>query len=382
MKTPSRLLLDAYNALTAWRGRPKMAEVTPETGLREQREIIPSGTWTDANDLARRVTDDPAGNQFSFAWKTASLQRLSNVWLTGDQGQVYLSDGSLFKPWLAPYEHVAERIKLRRPLPVGARVIDGPVFHLTGRNHENRGHFMLQYLPRLMAAREYLKQLPDHRILVAPGHSRWQQRYLAWLGFEPERVIEGTQGTMLVRDLIFIPQLYGKAGLCPPRFYQELCAAAAAFPTNNGPGRPVFITRRDAPDKRLLNEERIIELLRARVGKVDVIELGRHSLPEQIGIFRTAPLVIGPIGQGICNALFCQRSMLVVLAPGTSGAEVYNSSHGVQLARMCGSEGLTFLSNEPAPSRGDWSFPEDRFVMLLDRLLQQPEASSLKTNAP
>jgi hypothetical protein len=71
-----------------------------------------------------------------------------------------------------------------------------------------------------------------------------------------------------------------------------------------------------------------------------------------------------------------------MLAPGTPENQVYTSSHGSQLARICGNEAITFLSNEPAPSRGNWTFPEERFSMLLDRLLEQPEAARIKPAAP
>jgi hypothetical protein len=90
---------------------------------------------------------------------------------------------------------------------------------------------------------------------------------------------------------------------------------------------------------------------------------------------------MGPIGQGICNILFCKTSMLVMLAPGTPENQVYTSAHGSQLARICGNQAVTFLSDEPAPSRGDWIFSEERFKMLLDRLLEQPEAKRLKSSA-
>lgn len=379
MKSVSRSILDAHNLILRLCGsRLRVAGADEAAGLQERRVIVPAGSRSDDNPLETRV-NGPASAHFEFDWPAAEIFRLRDVWITGDQGQVFLRDGKLFAPWVLPYN--LERLKISRPLKLGATRISGPVFHLTGRNHENRGHFMLQHLPRLMAAREYLRALPDYRLLVAPGHSRWQARYIAWAGLDPSKIVEGTRGTMQVDDLIFVPNLYGKSSLCPPPFYNELSGCAASYAVENGPGRPIFITRRDAPDKQLQNEERIVEILRAKIGPVDVIRLGEHSLPAQIGMFRASPLIIGPIGQGICNILFCKTSLLVMLAPGTPDNQVYTSAHGSQLARICGNEAVTFLSNEPAPSRGDWTFPEERFTQLLDRLLQQPEAARLKSTA-
>ena len=378
MKSLEAILLNAYNKIILWRCKPKIANKIPLKLLRDQQKIIDAGSWYEENDFSRRITGDEVDSNFSYTWREASVTRLSNVLLTGDQGQVFLPDGSLLNDWLIPYEHVVSRIKIRRPVPFAARIIEGPLFHLTGRNHENRGHFMLQYLPRLLAARDYLKQLTDYRILIAPNHSRWQRPYLEWLGFDAERMIEGTQGTMLAKDLIFLPQLYDKSALCPPHFYKELSNCASTYSVDDGPGRPIFITRSDAPDKRLQNENRIIDILRAKIGPIDIVRLGEHSLPSQIGLFRAAPLIIGPIGQGLCNVVFCKNSIFVMLAPGSADRPIYSIGHGAPLASICGNQGVTFFSNEEVPSRGDWTFPEDRFEILIDRLLSQPEAIKIK----
>lgn len=379
MKDVSRSILDAHNLLLRLTGRPlKVVEAVHAAGVEERHPIIYAGERCDENLLEVRI-NGPALSKYDYDWPSAEIYRIRNTWLTGDQGQVFLSDGSLFEPWVRPYN--LEKLKICRPLKIAAKRITGPVFHLTGRNHENRGHFMLQHLPRLMAARDYLKSLPDYKLLVAPGHARWQARYITWAGLDPSKIVEGTRGTMQVDDLIFVPNLYGKSSLCPPPFYNELSECAASYPVENGPGRPLFITRRDAPDKQLENEERIVEILCSKIGPVDVIRLGDYPLPVQIGMFRASPLIIGPIGQGICNILFCKNSLLVMLAPGTPENQVYTSAHGSQLARICGNESVTFLSNEPAPSRGNWTFPEQRFTLLLDRLLAQPEAFRLKTFA-
>jgi Glycosyltransferase 61 len=380
MKSHARSILDAYNLLLRlFRRQLRMASPEQAQGLQERHSIVAAGSRSDTNSLEARVCG-PEHATFDFDWPAAELFRLSDVHLTGDQGQVFLKDGSLFAPWVQPYD--VAKLKMAQPLKLGAARFKGPVFHLTGRNHDNRGHFMLQHLPRLMAARDYLRALPDYRILVAPGHSRWQARYIAWAGLDPSKLVEGTRGTMRVDDLIFVPNLYGKSGLCAPTFYQELSACAISHPVADGPGRPIFVTRRDAPDKQLINEERIIEILRSKVGAVDVIRLGEHSLADQIGMFRAAPLVMGPIGQGMCNVQFCRSTVVVMLNPGTVASPLYSSAHGTQIARICGNEGVTFLADEPTPTRGNWSFPEGRFTMLLDRLLEQPEAARIKPAAP
>jgi len=380
MKSKARIILDAYNGLLRTCGsKLRVTDADDAPGVLERRMLLAAGRESGVNPLELHFNGAQTANCDS-EWPNAEVFRLKDVWLTGDQGQVFLEDGSLFAPWALPYD--LKVLKIYRPLKLGAKRWTGPpLFHLTGRNHDNRGHFMIEHLPRLMAARDYLKSLPDYRILTAPGHGRWQSRYVEFVGLDPSKVIEGTQGTMRVDELIFVPNMFTGGGLCAPHFYSELSKCAATAPLADGPGRPLFITRKDAPDKQLLNEDRIVEILRSRLGEVDVISLGKYSMAEQIGMFRAAPLIMGPIGQGLCNVLFTHDSLCVILTPGSVEQPVHGTAHASQLARLCGSSSVTFLSGESLPSRANWSFPEQHFTELLDRLLERPEASRLKRKA-
>ncbi len=379
MKSKARIILNAYNGLLRTFGsKLRVTNADDATGVLERHLLLAAGRESGVNPLELHFNDSQTANCDS-EWPDAELFRLKNVWLTGDQGQVFLDDGSLFTPWVWPYD--LRVLKIYRPLKLGAKRWTGPpLFHLTGRNHDNRGHFMIEHLPRLMAARDYLKSLPDYRILTAPGHGRWQSRYVDFVGLDPSKVIEGTQGTMQVDELIFVPNMFTGGGLCAPHFYSELSKCAARAPVAEGPGRPLFITRKDAPNKQLLNEDRIVEILRSRVGAVDVISLGKYSMAEQIGMFRDAPLIMGPIGQGLCNVLFTHDSLCVILTPGSVERPVHGTAHSSQLARLCGSSSVTFLSGESLPPHSNWNFPEQHFTELLDQLLARPESSRLKRN--
>lgn len=379
MKSTARVILDAYNGLLRSFGRKlRVTAADDASGVLERRLLLAAGRESGVNPLELHFNGSQTAN-CDTEWPNAELFRLKDAWLTGDQGQVFMADGSLFAPWALPYD--LKVLKIYRPLKLGAKRWTGPpLFHLTGRNHDNRGHFMIEHLPRLMAARDYLKSLPDYRILTAPGHGRWQSRYVEFVGLDPSKVIEGTQGAMRVDELLFVPSMFIQGGLCAPHFYAELSKCAATAPVADGPGRPLFITRKDAPNKQLLNEDRIVEILRSRVGEVDVISLGKYSMAEQIGLFRVAPLIFGPIGQGLCNVLFTHDSLCVTLTPGSVEQLVYGTAHSSQLARLCGSSSVTFLSGETLPPRANWSFPEQRFTELLDQLLERPESSRLKRN--
>ncbi|MDB6003632.1 MAG: Capsular polysaccharide biosynthesis protein [Prosthecobacter sp.] len=319
--------------------------------------------------------------QIKHEWPDVPCYRLKNAYVVGDTGQIFLSDGSLFLPTFYPHEHLLPRMKVRRPLPLLARKISGTVFHLTGRNHDNRGHFLMQHLPRLLEATPLLEQHPDHRILVAPNHARWQKRYIEMVGHGPERVIEGSQGTLQVEDLIYVPHIYGSHALVSPQLCRAIRDAALRQVDSTLSGSSLFISRSDAPDKRLHNEDAVIETVREVLGDVRVIHLGQHSLQEQIQMFSSAPVVVGPIGQGLCNNLFMRNNLLISMVPGTSIDGHMGNGHTTISALACENKAITLCSgilDAAGNNRSNWTFPIPSFKEQMTRLMSHPHLDGVR----
>ncbi len=372
MNSGLRILHDAVSRVREFiAGPPTMVDSPPGELLLDSGIIQQSGECSLANTLesALHVHEEP---EIRYQWNEARYFRLKRALLVGDNGQIFLPDGRFFLGCLHPQQHLVHRMKIRRPISLGARHIKGPVFHLTGRNHENRGHFLLQHLPRLLAARELLESIGDYRILVAPGHARWQKALLKTMGFDPERVIEGSRGTMVVDDLIHVPLLYGSNALSSPDLCRAIRDQAARACPETTTGRPLFISRADAPDKKLENEAEVIAAAEKVFGEMEVFVFKGKTLADQIRIYRNAPLIMGPIGQGICNILFAEGRPLITLVPGEEGKHTYTNSHSTHLALVCGNPAVTLYNGVASASRGNWSFPVDRFSAEIDRLVAHP----------
>ena len=377
MNSTTRVVHDLHAGLHKALGRRlKVSESAPPTALRETGSIQSAGSCTLDNSLEADFYGLPE-KTITYSWQDASCFRLKHAYVVGDQGHVFLKDGSFFLPCIHPQEHLLKLMKIRRPVKSLAKKIKGPVFHLTGRNHENRGHFLLQHLPRILAAREVLERIGDYRILVAPGHSRWQKALLDLAGFDPGRVIEGTQGTLETDDLIFVPQLYGSNSLVAPELCRAIRDCAAALPLERPDGPSIFISRQDAPDKRLENEPAIVAAAREILGELEVVELRKFSLKEQIAKYRQAPVILGPIGQGLCNVVFTSGKLFISLKPGLTVDDYIRPGHTTHTALVCGNHAINFFSNTPAPSRGNWSFPEERFRRQLTDLLESPQLTGI-----
>lgn len=309
----------------------------------------------------------------SLEWPALPLMTLHNAWITGDQGQVFLHDGT-FLSICPSLRHLPER-KVRRPLAWLGRRLEGVYFHLTGVDHENHGHFLFQHLPRLLAAKAQLQEHGDRlKVIVAPGHKRWQTRYLKYFGISEDRVVEASVGTIHVEKLLYVPMPYGNTYLCNPRFYREIrdgFTTGITAPAARADGPIVFISRQDAPDRRLANEEEIVTICREVLGAVQVVQLGKFKLDEQIRLCAAARLVIGPQGQGMSVVLFSKGGLFVVMEYGEDFHPLGWCRAFCDTASVLGTQTMRLISGGGFDDPRGWSYPAEKFRKELVRLRDQ-----------
>lgn len=379
----SRNLLNKLNRLLHDVCAQVFARIKPLRVMRSPQEVSSPDSCEWIDEAGRTQVDNAFECRFHardlstfFDWPDLSLMTLHDAWMTGDQGQVFLNDGT-FLSICPSLRHLPER-KVRRPLPWLSRRLDGVYFHLTGVDHENHAHFLFQHLPRLLAAKEQLKKHGDNfKVIVAPGHHRWQARYLRYFGISEDRVVVASVGTIRVEKLLYVPMPYGSSYLCNPRFYQEMRDGFSSNiqPSPASTGGVLFISRQDAPDRRLLNEEEIIGICREVMGDVQVVQLGKLKLDDQIRLCSTARLVIGPQGQGMGVVLFMRQGAVVVMEYGDEFLPFGWCRAFCDAAITLGVSALRLISGTAADEQRCWSYPPDKFrseMLRLRELLPPP----------
>lgn len=366
-KTTARRLHDLYSGvLTVLGNRPRATTATGDVAGLHATPLIDGGEAVLDNGPEHRFHNGAPPIQIPHRWPARELCRIENAWLTGDQGQIFLNDGSYLH--ICPSQHRLDPRKVRRPIRIGARRLDFPVFHLTGRDHENHGHFLLQHLPRWQAARHLMERVDGLRILVPSGHLKWQRRYLELFGVNPKHVIEGTHGTLFCSELYYVPMLWQENYLCAPAIHQGISAGFRRLITPGAPALPaVWISRDDAPNKKLLNEAALVEIFRRTVGPVELVTLSKTPLPQQIDLVGRARLIIGAQGQGLTTSLFAEGSALIVLEAGGQLAPYSWCSAYRDMALLTGNQSLRLISGGGRDSEGSWIFPEDKFRAEISR---------------
>lgn len=74
--------------------------------------------------------------------------------------------------------------------------------------------------------------------------------------------------------------------------------------------KKIFISRRDAPSRRILNEDEIFEYLKLK--GFERYDTGKMSIEEQIALFAQAEVIIGEHGAGLTNILFCKERTKII----------------------------------------------------------------------
>ena len=163
-----------------------------------------------------------------------------------------------------------------------------------------------------------LPHLPETtRFIVPAGLRPFQMDSLAMLGitpgqlvtFEPRASEHGDWSWRLDR-LFFSPGPIGASASAPALAWLRAVGLEYAGATDPRPHRRIYISRRRAHYRRIVNETEVVAYMLDR--GFEVHELEDYGYREQIALFADASVVVGPHGAGHTNMLFAQPGMVLV----------------------------------------------------------------------
>ncbi len=176
------------------------------------------------------------------------------------------------------------------------------------RVYHNHSHWLTAHLPKLLLLRERGELddvvLPDE---LSPAILDSIRR----VGIDPDRF-----GRVDLDRRIDVDDL---RLVVTDRFRPELARLTrrALTSASDGPcGRAIFISRRQAPSRRLVDEAELLERLRP-LG-VEAVVMEELSFDEQVDLMNDASLIVGPHGAGLTNMVACH--------PGTGVVEIADPS--------------------------------------------------------
>jgi hypothetical protein len=297
-----------------------------------------------------------SSEQLLITQPQVELYKVRDCWLAGRSGYIYPDQDCVLGLDTATRPRPME--KADRPIPKLATKIDTPLFHLAG-NGDSRAHLVIEHLSRYQIAADRLPA--DSRILAHEGQGNWQMEYLN-LADVTRPPLETTTGSLFCRELYYVPLPSGLIG--EPDHY--LALRRRALQNSTPDQRPVFITRRDAPDRKLANEDSIFEIARQMIPNVERISLAGLTLREQLERTAGAPIFISPHGQGTHLTLFCQNTVSVQLVPGMPDLnnEFYRCALLFDYFASLGHQNKTVTvasGHRLKDLKSDWFYPEQKF---------------------
>jgi capsular polysaccharide biosynthesis protein len=174
--------------------------------------------------------------------------------------------------------------------------------------------------------------------------NRWQSEYLDLLGLAGNPLMVLDAGCVKVSRLL----------IAAPRRSRYACSQEAIQALRRrvferleidgtGGGRKIYISRRFADTRNLLNEAEVRSLVESRGFESFVLE--DMSVADQIRLFAEAETIVAPHGAGLTNMIYADRPCIIELMP----TDRWNLGHFVALANSIGAEHIPVVS---APVRG------------------------------
>jgi capsular polysaccharide biosynthesis protein len=180
----------------------------------------------------------------------------------------------------------------------------------------NYFHWMFDVLPRLHLFEESSFEFDIDCYLVNEIHHDFQRQTLALLNIPAEKIVCTHENFHCEYEQLIVPSLPGITGAATMFQCEFLRKAFLLSPCANAPAQRLYISRRDATTRRILNEEALIELL----NKLDfqMVSMDGRSVVEQALLFHEAQIIVAPHGAALTNLVFCHPAckVLEIFSPG------------------------------------------------------------------
>ena len=328
LRGATRARAQRLRGLLRWRGgavtRARQAELPPvcESVLQwalshPDADVQRLHAATTIRRHSPRALDHPAAQQFfssfppEYVLPEQYLARLPGAFLVGDVGLVVLPDGSFSAESIYDRSNLLDASAYRTPLPANPRFERGDFYTLLIKfaQGQNYYHWLHDVVLRLYDIVDRLP--PTARFVVPPHRLPFQDEYLSIAGINAERLWEFDGGVVQLENLYFSPPsaLTGTDSPAAEIWFRD--RVLSTYGIALGPAyRRVYITRRNARYRRIVNECEVETLLQ-EFG-FETHELESYSVRDQVALFAEAEMVVSAHGAGLTNILFSPPSLRVI----------------------------------------------------------------------
>jgi len=180
-----------------------------------------------------------------------------------------------------------------------------------GFDTRNYYHFWADTMADLWFLRRMLpaSMMPDHYLVHFAGLP-WQWEILNMCGVERRQVLPMPDHEFLKVETCIVPIRDKGSEALPPWLASAIRNIAGWQSGRSLPTRRIYISRADAPRRRVINEKAVCVLLKE--AGFQIYTLNGLSVRQQQSLFSSASVVFASHGAALTNLVWCQPETLVV----------------------------------------------------------------------
>ena len=150
------------------------------------------------------------------------------------------------------------------------------------------------------------------KIIIPKVDLPFVHKTLDILGIEQEKILWADNRTHVQADELILPSFVSKSCYTPKWVADWLKSKFMTTVHNKSTdfSKKIFISRKNAACRRILNEDEIFEHLKAPGFERYFLE--ELDVEDQIKLFMNADVIISPHGAGLTNTVFCKQGTKIV----------------------------------------------------------------------
>ena len=239
-----------------------------------------------------------------------------------------------------------DRTRFVATLPPPAAAIDEPCLLVGGDG--NYSHWLERYLLKI-AVVDGDPRFTRMPMLVNEDLRPFQSQYLELLGIGADRLVKAPRDALIRCRRLAIPTMLRDPALIQfgIAWIRQRLSACIAAPPPDGSGELVYLSRRDAGSRRLVNEADLIRALEPMGFRVLVG--AEMTVRAQIEAFSRIRVVVAPHGAGLANLIFAPSGAFVLEI---QSAKMLQMSEFESIARQRGQRFARLVSHDFIPEHG------------------------------
>lgn len=210
-----------------------------------------------------------------------------------------------------PDSHPSKHSILKKKFLPPIQSIKGTVVVLTGLLNNIYFHWLFDILPRIKLLEMANINFQDIDYFLVDNRTNFQRETLEIFGIPSSKILPLSFPLHLQATNLIVPSFPGSIAWMPPwscQYLKDKILGKNSLVKN--PQKKIYISRNRSSNRRLINEEEVINLLLKY--DFEIINLELLTVAKQAELLSQANIVISPHGSGLSNLVFCQPKTKVI----------------------------------------------------------------------